>query len=134
MSDRKFIGIIYKISSPSTDEIYVGSTTKSLKIRFARHHQDYERYLKGEFSYTSSFEILALGNASIQLFYEGLFDTKADLFRLEGETMQALDNVCNKSIPGRTSKDYETANKDHIRDVKSEYYRKNREQIAEKKK
>ena len=31
------IGYIYKISSPSTDKIYIGSTIQSLKKRFIHH-------------------------------------------------------------------------------------------------
>jgi predicted GIY-YIG superfamily endonuclease len=34
------IGYIYKISSPSIDSVYIGSTTKTIKERLQQHKKD----------------------------------------------------------------------------------------------
>lgn len=49
---------IYKITSSQTDKIYIGSTIKTLSVRFAKHKTDYNRFINGKQNYVTSFEIL----------------------------------------------------------------------------
>lgn len=35
-------GKIYKLISPNTDDVYVGSTTETLSIRFSKHKYDFK--------------------------------------------------------------------------------------------
>lgn len=58
---------IYKIVSPQTDKIYIGSTTKKLNIRFNNHTSDYRRHLNGHYRFCSSFEIIKYKDAKIVL-------------------------------------------------------------------
>lgn len=101
MEDTKFIGRIYKISSPQTCKIYIGSTIHQLKVRFTKHKSSYKSYSSGKGHYEASFEIVQYEDAKIELFYEGLFKTKQELHTLEGEVIGTLDNTCNKQIAGR---------------------------------
>ena len=64
-------------------------------------------------------------NISIELIYEGVFETKADMYRLEGEYMQVTENCINKHIAGRSNAEYKRDKKDII---------KQRERICEKNK
>lgn len=59
-------GKIYKLISPHTDKIYVGSTCKErLCQRLASHRMNYKNWLKGEYSYTTSFKLFDLGDVEI---------------------------------------------------------------------
>ena len=60
---------IYKITSPQTNQIYIGSTTKKyLSSRFHEHKFAFKKHLitRGDF-YCSSFDILRYSDASIEL-------------------------------------------------------------------
>ena len=58
---------VYKLESPSTEKVYIGSTSKSLCKRLADHKYDYKRYQAGKYNYVSSFEIIKLPDAGIML-------------------------------------------------------------------
>lgn len=108
-------GLIYKITSNSTDRIYIGSTENTLEKRLSQHKSKYNIYLSGRGKYLSSYEILRLGDYDIELIEEYEFETKKDLLKREGFYIkQNIDITVNKVIPTRT---------------KSEYYRDNRERI-----
>ena len=132
-SESKFIGRIYKITSPNTEKVYVGSTTGTLHKRFIDHRSDYKGFCKGISgkAHTRSFDVIEHGDAQITLIYEGIFNTKAELYRLEGETMQSIENCCNKMIMGRTRREYRDEyavnNRDFIKEHKHVSYEKHRE-------
>ncbi len=69
--EKLIIGRIYCLKSDQTTNIYIGSTTKSLKIRLTHHRCLYKRY-KDETNtqYVSSFEILKYDDCYIQLLAE----------------------------------------------------------------
>ncbi len=126
-SEIKFIGRIYKITSPNTEKVYVGSTTQTLNRRFQHHKSEYKTYIDGKTTtHMRSFDIIENGEAKITLIYEGIFCTKAELFRLEGEIMQRTKNCCNKTIAGRTQQEYDIKyrlnNIDKIRDRNNKQY------------
>ena len=106
--ESQFIGRIYKITSPNTEKVYVGSTTGTLRKRMIDHKSRYKIFLKdiNSTSHTTSFDVIEHGDAQITLIYEGIFNTKAELYRLEGETMQSIEKCCNKMIMGRTRREY----------------------------
>lgn len=63
--------LIYKITSPNSDIVYVGRTTKTLGQRFTSHLWNYKRHLAGEpRCYYSSFKVLECGDSSIELIEE----------------------------------------------------------------
>jgi len=63
-------GFIYKITSPSTDKIYIGSTTKTLKRRFGAHLLRTDCYSR---------EVVKHGDAVIELIEEVVFENKDEL-------------------------------------------------------
>jgi hypothetical protein len=132
-SESKFIGRIYKITSPNTEKVYVGSTTGTIEKRLRKHKTEYKAFLKGinDVDYIRSYDVLEHGDSEIHLMYEGLFNSKAELFRLEGETIQSIQNCCNKMIMGRTRREYldeyNVANKEFIKERKHISYEKHRD-------
>jgi hypothetical protein len=131
------IGRIYKIISDETDYVYIGSTTHQLNKRFANHKSAYNAYLNNKGNYITSFEICKYIDAEIELIHEGLFDSKKDMEKLEGEIIRTTPNAINKCTPGLTLcesyKKYRDQNKEVI-SVKSKQYREqNKEVILAKK-
>ena len=111
-------GFIYKITNGDMD--YYGSTNRALNIRLIEHISKYKRYLKGQYNFVSSFNIIknANDNLKIELMEEVKYDDKKYLLQKEKEYI--LNNeCCNKIIPTQT---------------KAEYYMKNREKILMKRK
>ncbi len=96
-SESKFIGRIYQITSPNSENVYVGSTTQTLNQRLQRHISDYNRFFNGNESLKicRSSDVIKYGDPEMHLIYERLFYPKKDLHKLEGETMQSIENCCN---------------------------------------
>jgi len=78
-------GYIYKITSPSTDKIYVGSTILSIKRRLDCH--------KKKSNDCSSSEIIKYGDAVIELLEEIEYENKKELRRLERKYCDEYKNV-----------------------------------------
>ena len=92
------IGYIYKIISPSTDKIYIGSTTKTLKQRFSNHKYDYG---------CSSEIILSLDDAVIECIEEVKFEDVKELRGRERFHIELNRDRCvNTQIPNRTMSEY----------------------------
>ena len=61
-------GKIYTIRSPHTDKYYIGSTVeKYLSSRLNGHNASYKRFLNDAHGKITSFEIIELGDAYIEL-------------------------------------------------------------------
>ena len=99
---QPILGRIYKITSSQTDACYIGSTAKTLTKRFSVHRRDYNRFLRGNYSYMTSFDILQYGDANLELVIEGLFSSKRDLEWMEGEYINTTPNAVNKKGAGMT--------------------------------
>lgn len=129
-------GKIYKLVSPHTDEIYIGSTTQSLAVRKGGHKCKYKRYLEGkEHSFVTSFKLFELGkdDVSIILLESYPCETKEELQKKEREWIEKLDCV-NKVIPCRTKKEYSKDNAERIKLYHSKYYVDNQEILDAKNK
>lgn len=125
---------LYKIWSPShPDEIYIGSTTQRLVKRIGEHRRKYKLHLNGKYRYTTSFKIMAYGDARIELIEKFPCKCKEELIAREGYYIRTLDCV-NKVIPDRTPKQYYQANRERIAQRGKKYREANREKIAQKKK
>ena len=135
-------GKIYKIISPQTDKIYVGSTIrKTLAQRLTGHRRNYKQYLAGQFHYVSSFEILQHPDYRIILIESYPCNSKDKLLAQEQKHIdQAVDSCVNKhkAFTGLTRDEYKKLhyeqNKDEIAEKKKNYYNENKDEIAEKKK
>jgi hypothetical protein len=78
-----FVGRIYKIKSRRHSQVYIGSTRKLLATRFAEHCAEYEKYKRGQASFVTSFELIKLGDAWIELIHEDTFENDEALRMLE---------------------------------------------------
>jgi hypothetical protein len=112
-------GFIYKITSPSTDKIYIGSTTVALNIRF-RQHKCLHTHI------CTSKTIMSLGDAVINLIEEVEFENRNELNIRERHHIELNRDVCvNKVLPSRTKKEagkqYRIDNADKIRKRMKQY-------------
>jgi hypothetical protein len=87
------IGRIYKITSPSTDKIYIGSTTKTLNVRFKSHNK------------CSSIEIIKYGDSKIELLEELECKDKEELRWKEREYQDRFKESCVNRWRAITSED-----------------------------
>jgi hypothetical protein len=113
------MGIIYKITDKTNNNIYIGSSKQTAKLREQNHKRLYKSYLKGGSikGYTSSFEILKNND----YIFEVLEETD-DLKIREQYWIENID--CINKI---------NANVD-IKQYQKEWYEKNRERVIEKSK
>lgn len=140
---EKFIGRIYKLISSECKEVYIGSTIKTLKERLLSHRWSYTRYLNGTFAYLTAYEILKYVDVKIELLFEGEFNTKREMHRLEGEYIKNTENCINRCIMGFRKeylnkykqthqdqiKEYREKNKDKQNAYNKEYYILNKDKI-----
>ena len=124
--------MIYTIRSPATERYYIGSTTQKLCKRFSDHKIDYKAYLKGTSHFTTSFKILELGDAYIELLEEVNCENRNQLEKREGELIRLHKDLCvNKIIVGRTRKEYKNDNIESIKAFSKQYKIDNKEKIKQ---
>ena len=131
---------IYKITNVGCDECYYGSTVQPLSKRMGQHREKYRLYKDGKGNNITSFILFdkyGLENCKIELVETYECKTKEELYQREAYYIK--NNECvNKTIPGRTKKEYYEDNKDQIKEknkeYQKEYYESNKDQIKEKKK
>ena len=133
-------GKIYTIRSHQTNRYYIGSTNQlTLSQRLGKHRSNYKEYLKDNTNYTSSYEILQHTDHYIELLELYPCNTKAELYRREGELIrQFKSDLVNICIAGRTSKEHYNDNKEYYKQYIinsairiAEYKVNNKEQMAE---
>ena len=133
--DPRYIrGQIYKITSPNTENFYIGSTILPLDLRFSKHKSNKD---------CSSMHIINEGNASIELIYEYPCKNRTELEAEEGRMMCDLRedglDVINDRTAGAIAaaggikeykKEYHRINKEKISKQRAEYYKINKEKIT----
>ena len=124
--------MIYTIRSPATERYYIGSTTQKLCKRFSDHKVNYKLYIDEKYHFTTSFKILELGDAYIELLEEINCENKHQLVMREGELIREHKNNCvNKRIEGRTKKEYRNDNKEEIKEHGKQYYIDNKDKATQ---
>jgi hypothetical protein len=124
--------MIYTIRSPATERYYIGSTTQKLCKRFSDHKVKYKLYLDAKHHFVTSFKILELGDAYIELLEEYECDNKTQLEKREGEFIRIhKDNCVNKRIEGRTRVEYRIDNNDKLSKQYEQYRIDNKDKIKE---
>lgn len=100
-------GKIYKIVSPHTDKIYIGSTTKQyLSQRLAKHKSSFKGWQCNKDHYISSFDLIQLGDVEIILIESYPCNSKDELTARERHWIeQNKELITNKNIPSRTDKE-----------------------------
>ena len=128
-------GKIYKITSPNTDKVYIGSTTLTLDKRFQCHVSA----SKDPYIHTTSEIVIKAGNAIIELLELYPCASRKELELREGEIQKVTIDCCNKVVAGERTieekaaqqRDYYVANKDAIAVQRQEYRAANKDEIAE---
>tara|TARA_R110001606_G_scaffold30617_2_gene94586 strand:- start:14160 stop:14648 length:489 start_codon:yes stop_codon:yes gene_type:complete len=141
---------IYKITNPSTGQIYIGSTYKNPEVRFQSHKYHYNNYINGnsnkQLSAFKLFEnncmnicyVSTIESLVVNSIYE-LRDTEAKHI-LEAKRFEL--KLVNKNIPNRTLsqyyldnkqkyKNYYESNKTRILDYQKNYNNTNRDSIKQ---
>eukprot|EP01127_Copromyxa_protea_P012167 TRINITY_DN3138_c0_g1_i1.p1 TRINITY_DN3138_c0_g1~~TRINITY_DN3138_c0_g1_i1.p1 ORF type:complete len:115 (-),score=0.06 TRINITY_DN3138_c0_g1_i1:412-756(-) len=93
MENNKYSrGKIYKITSPQTDMIYIGSTTEpTLARRMAGHRANYAQWREGKRGFVTSFQLLEYNDCSICLVELFPCHTKDELAAREQFHLDAND-------------------------------------------
>jgi hypothetical protein len=121
MSKYNF-GKIYKLVSPNSEKIYIGSTCKKyLCQRMADHNSRFRKWdLNNNEKYYSSFEIMKCGEVKIILLENINCNTKDELLKKEREHIESnKNNIINKNLPTRTRKQYYQDNIVSIKEKKN---------------
>jgi len=129
---------IYKIIDNTNDNIYIGSTCKTLKYRLTEHKSAYKRFLKGLHGNTKSFDIIKNGDCKIELLENCDIKTKQELLARERFYIQNNDSL-NKNMPGRYDngtqqyqREYRDTNKDKIIEYEKRYRKANKVKLNDK--
>ena len=115
---------IYKLIDNTNQNVYIGSTCIPLKYRLSQHKSDYNRFLKGIHNNVKSFEIIKNDDYKIELIEICNIKTKQELLQRERYFIEN-SSCLNKTIPGRSRREYKDDNKDKIK----EYYIANKDEI-----
>ena len=121
---------IYKISSPHTDKIYIGSTAKKyLCNRIAEHTSYYKRWKADNTNqYCSSFVLYQLGNVEYELIELYNCNNKEELRKRERYFMEQYSNfIVNIKKANRTKEEY----KGQRRTCHEEWYKEHKEERIE---
>ena len=125
-------GKIYKIVSPHTDKIYIGSTTKQyLSQRLAKHKSDFKRWQQGKARNITSFNLIELGDVEIILLELYPCNSKDELTSRERHWYNLnKELVINKLRPSFTLEERKKEQKEYYQnnyEYIQEYYKKYRE-------
>ena len=118
-------GKIYSIRSYQTDDIYIGSTCRTLCVRLANHRYDYKKNTT-----VKSKEILKYEDVYIELIEDFPCENKEQLHKREGEIIRNTKCI-NKNIPCRTSAEYYIDNKDKINTYNKQYRDNNKNKCSD---
>ena len=102
-TNETFLGRIYRISAPGCAQVYVGSTKLTLAARMGRHRRDHRAFLKVDYHYVSSFDVLEHPGATIDLLEESEFHDMQQFREREAYWIQRLPS-CNRATPGRSAR------------------------------
>lgn len=141
-------GKIYTIRFNNSNDIYIGSTTQSLAVRFGEHKKD-----KTSLSYLIINKYNGdWSNCYYELYENYICNNREELNKKEGEIIRLFRNnnnynCINNKLAGRTSKEhyieckdtilerfklYYIDNKDILKKNHKEYYEDNKEILLEK--
>jgi uncharacterized protein (DUF3084 family) len=101
-------------------------------VRKAGHKASYKMYLDGEYHYTTSFELIKLGDVDIILLENCPCENKEQLHKRERHYIESTNNCVNKFIPSRTDTEYYADNREKKINYSKEYYEKNKNEINKK--
>ena len=126
-------GKIYKITSDSTNKIYIGSTCQPLSKRIADHRDSYKQFINNKRNrIITCYELIKLGDAIITLIEDFPCESKEQLHARERYYIELHKDICvNKKIPTRTTKEWQVENKESLALYKKQYRIDNKEKIKQ---
>lgn len=148
MTERYKNGKIYRIVCNQTGLQYIGSTCKQLHKRMWDHKACYKSWVKGEYGYISSFEVIKGGDYTIVLVEDYPCERKEQLMSRERYYIETMTCV-NRTMPissieqtKQKQKEYYLENIERLRELNKEYHHiygklyreKNKEYITERRK
>ena len=86
---------LYTIKSESANEVYIGSTTQNVSIRFSKHKNNFKRHLQGKGEYCSAFGIIV--NDDAEIFINTEFDD-IDKVQLKVEELKLINKYKTEDI------------------------------------
>lgn len=127
------LGKIYKITSPSCEFIYIGSTTKKyLSQRLTKHKSGCKEWMEGKSNYVSSYSLILFEDVEITLLELCPCNSKDELKARERYYIEKNKNLClNRNIPGRTKKEWRKDNKEKEKQQRKEYCKNNKDKVKE---
>jgi hypothetical protein len=97
---------IYKIISAHTDKVYIGSTRRPLKTRFAHHKAGYKKWLNETGAYITAYDILKHDDAKIDPIKVVSCRNDIELKQKERECYEEYKPNCiNKNRPHTTDEE-----------------------------
>lgn len=136
-------GKIYKLVSDHTNDIYIGSTTKSLRERKAGHNTSYRSYINDSTKsrYLTSFELLKYDDCQIVLIEKYPCVDRIELYARERYYIDNTKNTVNKIIPFRSAEEtkekvklYQQSHKEQISKYMKVYQQSHKKQLSDYKK
>ena len=124
-------GKIYKILNNIDDEIYVGSTIKSLGQRMAYHRASVKK--QPQLNLYKHIVELGVDHFYIELIENYPCNDVYELRAREGHFIREIGSL-NMLIAGRTKKEYLEDNKEDMKETTHQYYENNKEHLKEYKK
>jgi gas vesicle protein len=128
-------GKIYKIVAYETNDVYIGSTIRSLKTRYSAHKSSFKYWINTKKHYCSSakmFERHGLDNCKIELIENCVCNNKNELEGREAYFIEEYDDSCvNSNKPCRTKAQYYVDNKDKIKEHRRQYYVDNKDKFVQ---
>jgi hypothetical protein len=121
---------IYKLIDISNNKMYIGSTTKPLKLRLRQHIKDAQK--NSCITSATLFKEFGMTNIKIELIEEVKCENRKELCKIEGDYIRKLDCV-NKYVAGRTVKEYKEEERETLllrnREYIKNYYHKNKDKF-----
>ena len=116
------VGYVYKLSSPSTNKVYIGSTRLSMHDRLIRHRACFRRYNRRKGNYTTANELLMYPDCDCETIETVHFNDILFLRQRESYHIFNNDNCVNKRNAVFDYDTYYLLNKDKLK----QYYQDNK--------
>ena len=127
-------GVIYKITNSKNNEVYVGSTTMDIELRFVKHKCDAKTRPYVSKFYTFMNEE-GVDNFDVEIVEEFPCESRKELEKREGEWIRKIGTL-NQQIAGRTSQEYRKEFAEYLKvfaiENKKKWKAENREHYLEK--
>ena len=132
---NKYInGKIYKITSPTFEKYYIGSTADTLNARLSKHKCGFNFYKNGKKIFCASFNIMENDDYKIELIELYPCYSRKELEAREGYYQRLCKvDIVNIMVASRTNKQYYQDNIEYKKTQFRNYYNKNIEKINAKK-